>query len=364
MKAAVLKAHGQPLEVCDVELEPPRAGEVRIAIGATGVCHSDLICRDGGFPVYGLPLVPGHEAAGTVVEVGEGVTKVKEGDRVIVGWIPYCGRCWHCRRGEVINCPEVAGRYGVMFDGTPRLRLDGASVYHGLDAATFAEEAVLNQNAVTRIDDDVPFEVAALLGCAVGTGVGAVLNTVKLQEGARIAVIGCGGVGLNVIQGARIAGASRIIAIDKVATKLDAAKRMGATDTIDAEDGDPQSMVFDITGGVGVDYAFEVIGNNATQQLSLRLIRRGGSAVFVGVSPLFDPMEIRPGLMTLMGQSIIGCYFGSMLPERDLPKLIDLWRSGLLDLEGLISDRGGLEDINDAFTKMESGNVLRTVITP
>lgn len=364
MKAAVITSYGQPLEILDVELNGPAAGEVKVKIEATGVCHSDLLCRDGGFPVYPPPCIPGHEASGTVVEVGPGVTKVSEGDHVIVGWIPYCGRCWHCRRGEVINCPEVSGRYGVASDGRTRLSMGGSPVYHGMDAATFAEYAVLHQNAVTRIDSDVPFEIAALIGCAVGTGVGAVLNTVKLQEGARVAVLGCGGVGLNIIQGARIAGASTIIAIDIVSSKLDAAKRFGATHVIDSSTNDPQPATFDLTGGVGVDYAFEAIGNHKTQQLAIRLIRRGGSAVFVGVAPLMDPFEIRPGLMTLMGQSILGCYFGSMVPERDFPKMIDLWRSGQLDLESLISDRGSLEDVNLAFERMEKGEVLRSVLVP
>lgn len=364
MKAAVLHQHNQPLVIEDLELEPPKEKEVRVRIHATGVCHSDLHCRNGGFPVYSLPLVPGHEAAGVVEEVGPGVGRTKVGDHVIIGWIPYCGECWHCRHGEPINCPNVQTRYGVQFDGTSRLTLDGSPVFHGMDAATFAEEVVVNQNAVVPIDKDVPFEIAALIGCAVATGVGAALNTARLREGSRVAIIGCGGVGLSIIQGARVAAASRIIAIDVVPAKLEAAERFGATDLIDATQGSASAQVMELTGGVGVDYAFEAIGTHKTQQQALRMIRRGGSGVFVGVAPILEPMPITPGLMTLLGQSILGCYFGSVVPDRDFPKIIDLWRSGLLDLEGLISDRGTLEDINKAFDAMKQGSVLRTVILP
>lgn len=364
MKAAVLHQHNEPLVIEDLELEPPKDKEVRVKIHATGVCHSDLHCRNGGFPVYSLPLVPGHEAAGVVEEVGPGVGRTKVGDHVIIGWIPYCGECWHCRHDEPINCPNVQTRYGVQFDGTSRLTLGGSPVFHGMDAATFAEEVVVNQNAVVPIDADVPFEIAALIGCAVATGVGAALNTARLKEGSRVAVIGCGGVGLSVVQGARVSAASRIIAIDVVPAKLDAAKRFGATDLIDATQGSASAQVMELTQGVGVDFAFEAIGTHKTQQQALRMIRRGGTAVFVGVAPILEPMPITPGLMTLMGQSILGCYFGSVVPDRDFPKIIELWRSGLLDLEGLISDRGRLEDINSAFDAMEQGSVLRTVITP
>ena len=364
MKAAVLHAHGQDLVIEDVDLAPPQAGEVRVDIEATGVCHSDLHCRNGGFPVYSLPLIPGHEAAGIVTEVGAGVTKVREGDHVIVGWIPYCGECWHCTHDEPINCPDVSRRYGVKRDGTSRLSLGGNMVFHGMDAATFAEAAVVDENAVVKIDKDIPFEAAALIGCGVATGVGAALNTAQLKPGARVAVIGCGGVGLNIIQGARIAGAEMIIAIDQIESKLAAARGFGATETLNAAEVDAPSAVMELTGGVGVDHAFEAIGTHKTQKDALRMIRRGGYAVFVGVAPLLAPMEITPGIMTLFGQSILGCYFGSVVPERDFPKLIDYWRDGSLDLQGLISGRGKLEDINEAFAAMERGTILRTVIEP
>lgn len=364
MKAAVLREFKTPLQIEEVDLAAPKDAEVRIKVEATGVCHSDLLCRDGGFPVYQLPLIPGHEAAGTVVEVGEKVTKVKPGDHVIALWIPYCGQCWHCTHGEPFACPDVSRRYGVKIDGTSRLSIGAETLFHGMDAATFAEEAVLDETAVVKIDDDVPFEVAALIGCGVSTGVGAALNTANLQPGARVAIIGCGGVGLSIIQGARIAGAEEIIAIDLVKSKLDAASRFGATVTIDAKDSDPIAEVLRLTDGVGVDQAFEAIGSHATQKQALRMIRRGGSVVLVGVAGLFDTLPVTTGLLTLMGQSVIGCFFGSVVPEKDFPKMIELWRKGQLDLEGLISNVGKLEEVNDAFEAMERGDVLRTVLIP
>jgi len=364
MKAAVLREYKTPLKIEEVDLAAPLAGEVRIKVEATGVCHSDLLCRDGGFPVYQLPLIPGHEAAGTIVEVGEGVTKVKPGDHVIALWHPYCGTCWHCTHGEPFSCPGVSKRYGVKTDGTSRLSVGGEQLFHGMDAATFAEEAVLDENAVVKIDDDVPFEIAALIGCGVSTGVGAALNTADLKPGGRVAVIGCGGVGLSIVQGARIAGAEEIVAIDLNEAKLDAATKFGATSTIDANDLDPVGEVMRITEGVGVDHAFEAIGSHATQKQALRMIRKGGAVVLVGVVGLFDPLPVPTGLLTLMGQSIIGCFFGSVVPERDFPRFIEFWRKGKLDLEGLISDIGRLEDVNDAFDAMERGDVLRSVLKP
>jgi S-(hydroxymethyl)glutathione dehydrogenase/alcohol dehydrogenase len=363
MKAAVLYSHGEPLKVEDVDLAPPNAGEVKIKIAATGVCHSDLSVRNGTlfFPV---PCVPGHEGSGVVTEVGEGVTKVKEGDHVIVSWIPSCGECWHCVHGEPIHCQDVHDRHGFMRDRTSRLSAAGMPLFHGTDAATFAEEAVLSDTGVVKIDDDVPLEIAALIGCGVSTGVGSVLNAAQVQPGQRVAVIGCGGVGLNVIQGARIAGAEMIIAIDVVQSKLEAAKKFGATHTIDSSKDSPSNGVRSLTDGVGVDYAFEVIGNTATIEQAIEMVRRGGSAVLVGVAPFGQQVSITPAIITLTGRSIIGTYFGSIDPERDFPKMVELWRDGKLDLEGLITERGGLEDINSAFEAMESGRVLRTVITP
>jgi len=363
MKAAVLYSYGEPLKVEEVDLAPPKAGEVKVKIEATGVCHSDLSARNGTL-VFPVPCIPGHEGAGTVVELGEGVSRVKEGDRVIVKWIPSCEKCWHCTHGEPIHCQDVHERHGLMADRTSRLSIGGTPLFHGLDGATFAEEAVFDEKAVVKIPDDVPVDAAALIGCAVGTGVGAVLNTCKVPAGSRVAVIGCGGVGLNVVQGAKIAECEQIIAVDITASKLEAARKFGATDVVDASSANASSAIRDLTDGVGVDYAFEVIGNLKTQEQSIEMARRGGYAVFVGVAPFGQNIEITPAILTLTGRSIIGSYFGDMVPERDFPKLIDFWREGKLDLEGLISEKGGLEDINGAFEAIEQGSVLRTVINP
>lgn len=363
MKAAVLYSYGEPLKVEDVNLEAPKAGEVKVKIEATGVCHSDLSVRNGTL-VFPVPCIPGHEAAGTVVEVGQGVSRVKEGDHVIVCWIPSCGECWYCTHGEPVHCQDVHERHGLQADRTSRLSINGTPLFHGTDAATFAEEAVLNQNAVVKIDDDVPFDVAALIGCAVGTGVGAVINTAKVPSGSTVAVIGCGGVGLSAIQGARIAGASRIIAIDVIQSKLDVAKKFGATDVIDASQGSVENTIRELTENIGVDFSFEVIGNLKTQQQAIEIIRRGGIAVLVGVAPFGQNLEVTPALMTLTGRGLLGTYFGSVVPDRDFPKLIGYWRVGQLDLEGLISGHGGLEDINSAFEALETGTAVRTVIHP
>lgn len=363
MKAAVLYSYGEPLKIEDVDLAPPNTNEVRVKIEATGVCHSDLSARNGTL-MFPVPCVPGHEAAGTVTELGEGVTNVKEGDHVIVCWIPSCGKCWYCTHGEPIHCDDVHERHGLTADRSTRLSLGGNPIFHGMDAATFAEEGIFHENAVIKIDDDVPFEAAALIGCSVATGVGAVLNTAKVPQGSRVAVLGCGGVGLNVIQGARIAEAEMIIAVDTNPSKLEAAKRFGATETVDVSSMGGPGAVKDLTGGVGADYVFEVIGKIATQDQALQMTRRGGYAVLVGVAPFGENLGISTAHMTLTGRSILGSYFGDVVPREDFQRIIQYWRDGKLDLEGLISERGGLEDINQAFEAMEQGTVLRTVISP
>lgn len=363
MKAAVLYSYGEPLKVEEVDLAPPQEKEVKVKIEATGVCHSDLSIRDGriAFPV---PCIPGHEAAGIVTEIGASVTKVKEGDHVVVCWTPSCGECWYCTHGEPIHCQDLAEHHGFMRDRTSRLSVGGTPLFHGADAATFAEEAVLAESAVIKIDEDVPLDVAALVGCSVTTGVGSVLNTAKVPEGSTVAVIGCGGVGLNVIQGARIAGAQQIIGVDMVASKLDAARKFGATDVVDASKESTDSAVRDLTDGIGPDYAFEVIGNTKTVSQAIEMVRRGGYAVLVGVAPFGEQIPITPAILSLTGRSILGCFFGSAVPERDFLRMLDFWREGKLNLEGLVTQRGGLEDINGAFEAMEAGAVLRTVINP
>ncbi|HYZ92237.1 MAG TPA: Zn-dependent alcohol dehydrogenase [Actinomycetota bacterium] len=362
MKAAVLEAYGQPLNVTDVDLASPQRGEVRVAIRATGVCHSDLSIQQGKLP-FPTPCVLGHEGAGEIVEVGEGVTSVQPGDRVVLMWTLMCGNCFYCRRGQTHLC-DATRAMGMMDDNTTRLSKDGQAILHAINTACFAEEAILREHAVVKIGDDIPFEVAAVVGCGVLTGVGAALYTAALRSGESAAVLGCGGVGINVIQGAKLVGANPIIAIDTVQTKLDMAQSFGATHLINASDVDAAAAVLELTAGRGADAAFEVVGVPALQRQVFDMTRRGGRAIFVGVAGLTDEVSLPSMFLTLGEKTAKGCYYGSCDPKRDIPVLLDLWKAGKLDLEGLISQTSKLEDVNGAFEDMEAGKVIRTVLTP
>jgi S-(hydroxymethyl)glutathione dehydrogenase / alcohol dehydrogenase len=362
MKAAVLEAHGQPLVVTDVDIAPPQAHEVRVAIRATGVCHSDLSIQQGKIPLP-PPCVLGHEAAGEITEVGDGVTSVKPGDRVVTMWTPMCGQCYMCRRGQTHLC-EAPRAMGMMDDGTSRLSKDGKLILHGISSATFAEEAIFRDYAVVKIGNDIPFEVAAVVGCGVLTGVGAVINTASVRPAESVAVIGCGGVGINAIQGARLIGAYPIIAVDTVEAKLDMAERFGATHRVNASDGNAVAAVQELTSGRGVDAAFEVVGHPALQRQAFDMTRRGGKSVFVGVAGFTDEVTLPSLMLALSEKKVLGCYYGSCDPKRDIPLFLDLWKAGKLDLEGLISQTGKLDDVNGAFEDMEAGKVIRTVLMP
>lgn len=362
MKAAVLEAYGQPLNVTDVDLAPPQKGEVKVAIRATGVCHSDLSIQQGKVP-YPTPCVLGHEGAGEVVEIGDGVTAVSPGDHVVLMWTPMCGNCFYCRRGQTHLC-DATRAMGMMDDGTSRLSKDGKLILHEINTACFAEEAILREHAVVKIPDDIPFEVAAVVGCGVLTGVGAAIHTAKVQPGEAVAVLGCGGVGINAIQGAKLAGASPVIAIDTVQAKLDMAQRFGATHLVNGADGNAGAQVAELTGGRGADAAFEVVGVPALERQVFDMTRRGGRAVFVGMAGLTDEVSLPSMFLTLGEKNVLGCYYGSCDPKRDIPLFLDLWKAGKLDLEGLISQTSKLDDVNGAFEDMEAGKVIRTVLTP
>ena len=365
-RAAVLPGMNEPLEVRDdVEIESPHAGEVKIRMGASGVCHSDLSIQNG--TLYGgpAPLVCGHEGAGVVEEVGEGVTGVQPGDHVVVSWVPQCGQCYFCEHGQPNLCEagNTATMAGSLLDGTTRLTSQGAPLYQMAATGTFSEYAIIPAMSAVKIDPDIDLKVAALVGCGVLTGVGAALNTASIAKGDTVAVIGCGGVGLNVIQGARIAGAKRIIAVDMVDSKLEMARQFGATDTVNASKGDAVSGVMDLTGQRGADVTFEVIGLEATIQQALTMARRGGQTILVGVPPM-DVMVTVPAMIGLIVQekTVKGCWYGSSDVRRDVPRLIDLYRKGQLKLDELISRRIGVADVNDAFKAMEAGEVARSVI--
>ena len=308
-----------------------------------------------------VPFVLGHEGAGVVEAIGPGVSRVREGDHVITSWIAACRRCFHCLHGQPQLCLSGVARNGLMDDGTTRFHLDGGVLYHGLNCGTFAEATVLRESAVVRVDDDVPFAVAALIGCAVTTGVGAAIRTAHVEPGERVAVIGCGGVGISVVQGCRLAGASRIIAVDPVATRREAALHFGATDAVDGGEGAARA-VRDLTDGVNADVVFEVVGSAALQRLAWEMTRRGGRTVFVGV-PGFDAETTFPSLFLTIGErTLLGCIYGSADIDRDFPWLVQLWRAGRLDLQGLVSQTLPLDDVNDAFDAMRRGEQLRTVI--
>lgn len=364
-RAAVLTGVGNPLEIRhDVEAEAPRAGEVKIKVAASGVCHSDLSMQNGTL-MTPMPVVLGHEGAGVVVEVGEDVTGLAEGDHVVVSWVPQCGECFYCRKGQPQLC-EVGMRpaaTGGLLDGTTRLTSGGQSLFQMAAAGTFSEFTVIPEIGAVRIDADVDLRVAALVGCAVLTGVGAALNTARIRPGDAVAVIGCGGVGLNVIQGARLAGAGEIIAVDTAPAKLEMARGFGATATVDAGAGAPVSGVMDLTAQRGVDVAFEVVGLGPTIEAAVTMTRRGGQTVLVGV-PRLDVMVTLPAFLgfVLAEKTVSGCWYGSSDVRRDVPRLLSLWREGKLRLEELISREITLEQVNDAFEMMGSGEIARSVI--
>jgi S-(hydroxymethyl)glutathione dehydrogenase/alcohol dehydrogenase len=363
MKAAVLTGVDTPLEIRDdIEVASPGPGEVRIGIAASGVCHSDLSVQNGTIPMP-TPIVLGHEGAGVVEAVGDGVTRVAPGDHVVLSFVPACGECYTCTRGQSYLCEKSAMQaMGGMLDGTTRLTSGGAPLHQMACLGTFGQQAIVPEISMVKIPDDVPLEVAALIGCGVLTGVGAALNTANVRPGDTIVVLGAGGVGLNVIQGARIAGAERIIAVDMFDSKLGLAKEFGATDTVNAGDADPVGRVVELTGR-GADVSFEVIGLGTTMQQAIDMIRPGGEAILVGVPRMEVILQLNAAFTFLyLNKTVKGCWYGSSNVHEDVPRLIGLWRDGQLKLEELISREIELDAVNDAFEAMEKGEVARSVI--
>jgi S-(hydroxymethyl)glutathione dehydrogenase/alcohol dehydrogenase len=357
-RAAVLVEQGDKLQVRTVDIGEPQTGEVIVRIRAAGVCHSDLSICDGTLP-FATPTVPGHEASGEVVELGPGVTRVRVGDRVILSFIAACGDCFHCVRGEPYLCSA-----SDPLDVKPKYTLGDEGVYQSLTSA-FAEYTRVPEHSCVPLRgmDDVSFEVAALVSCAVMTGVGAALNTAKVEPGSSVAVLGCGGVGLNIVQGARIAGATEIIAVDTSEAKLETARAFGATDAVRADLSDAtDAVVARSPGGRGVDYAFEAVGRSTTIEQTIAMVRRGGTAVIVGAGS-FDDLATQTALsFTYAARKVIGSCYGSANVDRDFPRLLEFHRRGLLDIESLISERIGLGDIDDAFARMRAGIGSRSVV--
>ncbi|HEY1636669.1 MAG TPA: Zn-dependent alcohol dehydrogenase [Acidimicrobiales bacterium] len=364
-KAAVLIGIDEPLEIRDdVEVEAPHAGEVKVRMAASGVCHSDLSVQNGTL-LGGAPMVLGHEGAGVVEEVGPGVTKVAPGDHVVISWVPQDGTCFYCLRGQPQLCEAgtQAMMTGGLLDGTPRMSSQGAPLPQMAASGTFSEVTVVPEVGAVKIPADFDLKLGALIGCGVLTGAGAAMNTADIHPGDTVAVVGCGGVGLNVIQGARIAGAAEIIAIDMNETKLSLAKEFGATAVVNASQADPVSQVMEMTAQRGADVAFEVIGLEKTIEQTITMTRRGGQAILVGV-PKMDAMINLPAFfgVVLQEKTIKGCWYGSSDVQRDVPKLIELYKQGQLKLDELVSRTITLEQVNEAFDAMKTGEVARSVI--
>lgn len=356
MRAAVLHEIGQEkLEVLDdVEAVGFGPGKVRLRIRATGLCHSDVSAMSGVLPQPAL-FIPGHEGAGEVMDVGDGVTGLSAGDRVLVCWLPACGACPSCKRGQTQLCLA-----GFMNAGTPNFKRPGGDVFGFAGTGTFTEEVVVGAGCAVPIPDDVPFEIAALIGCGVTTGLGAAINTARVEAGSSVAVIGCGGVGISTIQGARVQGAAQIVAVDPVASRREAALRFGATEAVSPDEfADAKQR---ITAGEGFDYVFEVVGKSATARTAYENTRRGGTLCVVGAGAMDDNFQVNMFELFFDEKRILPSMYGGGDVLRSYERAIALWRAGRIDLESMITHRVRLDGINDALDQMRTGESLRTCV--
>ncbi|WP_274557811.1 Zn-dependent alcohol dehydrogenase [Streptomyces spiramyceticus] len=356
MRAAVLHEIGQDkLEVLDdVEAVGFGPGKVKLRIRATGLCHSDISAMKGVLP-QPAPFIPGHEGAGEVIDVGDGVTGLGQGDRVIVCWLPACRTCASCKRGQTHMCLA-----GLMNAGVPNFKRPGGDVFGFAGTGTFTEEAVVAAGCAVPIPDDVPYEIAALIGCGVTTGLGAAINTAQVEAGSSVAVIGCGGVGISAIQGARVQGAAQIVAVDPVASRREAALKFGATEAVSPDElADAKQR---ITAGEGFDYVFEVVGKSATARTAYETTRRGGTLCVVGAGAMDDLFQVNMFELFFDEKSILPSMYGGGDVLRSYERAIALWRAGRIDLEGMITHRVRLDGINDALDQMRTGEALRTCI--
>lgn len=357
VRAAVLSAPGESLQLAELDLPEPGPGQVRVRIAATGVCHSDLSLARGTLR-QAMPVVLGHESAGTVVSVGEGVTRTVPGDRVVLCWAPPDGTCWFCRQGEPWLCETSSNAAG-----TPYATVDGQDVYPGLSTGGFAEETVVSERAVVAVPDAVPLEHAALVGCAVMTGVGAVLNTARVREGQSVLVVGLGGVGLSVVQGARLAGAGKVIVVDRATEKLELALSMGATDALEAG-GELAKQVRGLTDKRGADHAFDCVGLADTIRSSWSATRRGGVTTIVGIGGKEQQVSFTALELFHFARTLQGCVYGSTDPLVDIPRILGHAAEGRLDLGALITGTVGLDGIDGAFAEMAAGKGARTLVVP
>ncbi|QSQ24534.1 Zn-dependent alcohol dehydrogenase [Pyxidicoccus parkwayensis] len=362
MKAAVCFEKDK-LTIDDIHFDAPRAQEVLVRMVACGVCHTDLSVLNGTVKMK-LPCVLGHEGAGLVEEVGEGVTHVKKGDKVVLSWVAQCGECYYCRiqRPNLCVLGEKINAGNRMPDGSTRLHKDDTdlNVFSALGA--LSEYAVVPARAAVKLPSDAPLDKAALIGCAVTTGVGAVLNTAEMPRGATVAVFGAGGVGLNIIQGAVIAGAERIIAVDVHPKKLELAKVFGATDVVDAKAGDPVAAIRELTQGRGADYAYEAVGRKETIEQAYMCTRKAGTCVVVGVGSVKESISLNVFVLPLFEKRLLGSWFGTADVHRDMPRLLDLYTQGKLKLDELVTTTYKLDQLDAAFTDMKNGVNARGVV--
>jgi S-(hydroxymethyl)glutathione dehydrogenase / alcohol dehydrogenase len=361
-RAAVLYGTNQPFEVEEVELEGPGPGEVLVEMAAGGVCHSDWSVVEGIIPKQ-FPIILGHEGSARVLEVGEGVRLVKPGDPVVLSWIPDCGHCHYCAGGQSNLCdnrqPYADGTLG---DGIIRFSKGGSPVRHFNGVSSFSQYAVTPERGCIPIDPRVPLDRAALIGCAVSTGVGAVLFTARVPAGASMAVFGAGGVGLNAVQGGAIANASQIIAVDVSDRKLQMAREFGATDTVNAAETDPVAAILELTGGMGTDFSFEAIGRPETIRQAFESVRKGGAAVAIGIAPREALISIPPQHLVYGERRLLGSFYGSTRPRADFSRFADLYLRGKLKLDQLVTREWRLDQINEAFAAMNAGEVARGII--
>ena len=359
MRAAVLETQPGELIVQEIRLDKPRAGEVLVRVGAAGLCHSDLHFMENKWPAP-CPAVLGHEAAGVVEMVGDGVSYVQPGDHVILCLSAYCGGCDYCLTGRLHLCSNRTALERDK-DAPPRItRPDGSTLNQFFRLSSFAEQVLVHEHAMVKIDKDMPLDRAALIGCGVTTGLGAVFRTARVEVGSTVAVIGCGGIGLNAVQGARIAGAGRIIAIDMQPAKLEMAQDFGATDVIDASKVDAVAAVKELTKG-GVEYSFEAIGLKSAAQQAFNMLCPGGQATVIGMIPMGENVEIH-GPDLLSEKKLTGSNMGSNRFRVDMPRYVDLYLQGRLKLDELVSARISLDQINEGFATMKTGAVARSVI--
>ena len=361
-KAVVCREWNKPVVVEEIQVESPRRGEVMVQIKACGVCHSDLSGTNGTIPLP-PPTVLGHEAAGIIAEVGEGVTDIAVGDTVVISWVPMCGKCPYCVEGRPQLCDVSAKATLTLPDGTSRYKdAKGNTLNHFAGTGVMTEYATLHRDNVIKIDSDVPFDKAALVGCAVMTGVGAALNTAKVRPGSSVAVFGAGGIGLNVIQGAALAGAEKIIAVDLEDKKLEFAAVFGATHTINPKTaGDAVQNIMALTGG-GAEYTFECIGNAKVIEQAFAATRKGGTCVVVGVAKMTDQVTLGAFLLPFQEKVLTGSMYGSARPSIDFPRLLNLYKAHRLKLDELVTATYKIEEINRAFDDMQKGVNARGVI--